>query len=322
MLTTVVGSFPHELKGPNSFNDKLKNILGSYDPYIQAIKDIVKSELKAGVDIVADGGIRENMNMINYFSSNMPGMSIEEGTTVINSKIRPPRDDITINDIKTAEHALKDFLSEADLTSEEKERKAVKAVVTGPSTMIHSSRIGAFYKSKDDAILDYARSFNKELSAIEKKTNVKYIQIDEPMLSVGIANMKTASEAIDILTKGIKLPIAVHACGNLSEIFKDLAKFNVEILDLEFAGNDVNFNLIKNNLSDLEGKKIGFGCVDSSVDNVDDKKTTKKLMTDAVELLGSENILFDPDCGLGKLTYDNAYGKLELMCNLNKEFGS
>ncbi len=320
MLTTVVGSFPHELKAPNTFNDKLKNILGSYDPYIQAIKDIVTSELKAGVDIVADGGIRENMNMINYFSSHMPGMSIEEGTTVINSKIRPPREDITIKDIKTAETALKDFLKSSNLDDGEKEKKAIKAVVTGPSTMVHSSRIGAFYKNKDDAILDYAEAFKKELSAIEKKTNVKYIQIDEPMLSTGIVNMKTASEAIDILTEGRKLPVAVHACGTLSEIFKDLAEFNVEILDLEFAGNDVNFNVLKNNISKLEGKKIGFGCLDSSVDSVDDKATVKKLMEDAVELLGKENILFDPDCGLGKLTYDNAYKKLELMCDLNKGF--
>ena len=251
MLTTVVGSFPHELKAPNTFNDKLKNILGSYDPYIQAIKDIVTSELKAGVDIVADGGIRENMNMINYFSSHMPGMSIEEGATVINSKIRPPREDITIKDIKTAETALKDFLKSRNLDDGEKKKKAIKAVVTGPSTMVHSSRIGAFYKNKDDAILDYAEAFKKELSAIEKKTNVKYIQIDEPMLSTGIVNMKTASEAIDILTEGRKLPVAVHACGTLSEIFKDLAEFNVEILDLEFAGNDVNFNVLKNNISKL-----------------------------------------------------------------------
>ena len=300
MLTTVVGSFPHQLKGPSTFNDKLKNIFGSYDPYIQAIKDIVTCELKAGIDIVADGGIRENMNMINYFSSHMPGMTIEEGTTVINSKI----------------------LKSNDLTKKEKNRKAVKAVVTGPSTMVHSSRIGGFYKNKDDAILDYAESFNKELVTIQKKTDVKYIQIDEPMLSTGIVNMKTASEAIDILTDSIKIPVAVHACGILSDIFNDLADFNVDILDVELAGNDINFNIIKKNLSKIESKKIGFGCIDSSVDTVDDSSSTKKLMEEAVEVIGCENILFDPDCGLGKLTFDNAYKKLELMCTLNKQLES
>ena len=322
MLTTVVGSVPHQLKGPSTFNDKLKNIFGSYDPYIQAIKDIVTCELKAGIDIVADGGIRENMNMINYFSSHMPGMTIEEGTTVINSKILPPREDITINDIQTAEQALKDFLKSNDLTKKEKNRKAVKAVVTGPSTMVHSSRIGGFYKNKDDAILDYAESFNKELVTIQKKTDVKYIQIDEPMLSTGIVNMKTASEAIDILTDSIKIPVAVHACGILSDIFNDLADFNVDILDVELAGNDINFNIIKKNLSKIESKKIGFGCIDSSVDTVDDSSSTKKLMEEAVEVIGCENILFDPDCGLGKLTFDNAYKKLELMCTLNKQLES
>ena len=85
MLTTVVGSFPHKLYSPSTFSEKIKNTLGQFDPYKKTIRDIVFDELKAGVDIVADGGVRE-MNMINYFSRYMPGMKIDGKTTELNLK--------------------------------------------------------------------------------------------------------------------------------------------------------------------------------------------------------------------------------------------
>ena len=43
-------------------------------------------------------------------------------------------------------------------------------------------------------------------------------------------------------------------------------------------------------------------------------------MHKAVDVFGEDNLIFDPDCGLGKLSHDNAFRKLELMCNLNNEF--
>ncbi|OWT32616.1 methionine synthase [Methanobrevibacter sp. 87.7] len=324
MLTTVVGSFPFKLKTPNSFSDKLKHVFGTYDPYKLAIKDIVTDELNAGIDIVCDGGVRENMNMINIFSRHMQGMKIEDGTTVIKSKILPSYKDITVDDVNTAKRVLDDYLvkNENNLTEDEISNKGVKAVVTGPSTMIYASRIESFYKNKDDAIFDYAHAFNSELKAIEEKTEAKYIQVDEPIWSTGVADMSVASEAIDILIDGIDLPIAIHACGDISEIYKVLANLNVDILDLEFAGNSNNFKIFKNNISKFKGKKIGFGCLNSAVDRVDDKYSTGDLISKAIEIIGKDNLLLDPDCGLGKLSHENAFKKLQLMCNLKNEFNS
>lgn len=322
MLTTVVGSYPHKLESPSTFSEKLKNALGQYDPYKLAIRDIVFDELKAGVDIVADGGIRENMNMINYFSKYMPGMKIEGKTTVIKSKILPPHNDITITDINTACDAIFEYKRLHNIPDDAFKNKAVKGVVTGPSTMVHSSRIESFYKNKNDAVMDYARAFNKELLAIEKKTPAVYIQIDEPILSTGIADLDVAREAVDVMTKGVDLPIAVHSCGSVKDTYKYLAKFNVDMIDFEFAGNHDNFVTIKHNKSKFKDKIIGFGCVDSAIDQVDDKYRTRELMHNAVDVFGEDNVIFDPDCGLGKLSRENAFAKLELMSNLNKEFDS
>lgn len=57
--------------------------------------------------------------------------------------------------------------------------------------------------------------------------------------------MKTAREAIDIIHDGLDIPLAMHVCGILDNAFKDLTRFNVDILDMEFAGNNVNMGVLE-----------------------------------------------------------------------------
>ena len=76
MKSTVVGSFPVELKKESSTKNQLLSALGAYDPYKQAIKDSVISQLDAGVDIISDGQVRGDM--VSIFTKYIPGMKIEE----------------------------------------------------------------------------------------------------------------------------------------------------------------------------------------------------------------------------------------------------
>ena len=85
MKSTVVGSFPAEESSPSNFKDKLLNAFGSYDPFKQAIKNSVIAQLDAGVDIISDGQVRGDM--VSIFTKYIPGMKIEDGNTVIVSKI-------------------------------------------------------------------------------------------------------------------------------------------------------------------------------------------------------------------------------------------
>ena len=81
MRSTVVGSFPVEIKEPSSTKDKLLKVFGSYDPFKQSIKQSVFSQLDAGVDIISDGQVRGDM--VSSFSKYIPGFKIEEGNTFI-----------------------------------------------------------------------------------------------------------------------------------------------------------------------------------------------------------------------------------------------
>ncbi|WP_296881683.1 methionine synthase [uncultured Methanobrevibacter sp.] len=313
MRSTVVGSFPVEVKGPSSTKDKLLSVFGAHDPFKDAIKSSVISQLDAGVDIISDGQVRGDM--VSIFTKYIPGMKIEDGNTVIVSKIVRPVQEISIKDLQYAKKVMKDYYG-----GNIPEGKGVKGIITGPNTIVHSSRIQFFYKNKEDAIIDLAHSLKHEVNAIAKKVDPVYIQVDEPFLSTGMVDMKTAREAIDILREGLEIPLAMHVCGLLNDSFADIAKFNVDILDFEFAGNNVNLGVLEKNSSLLGNKKVGFGCVDSSVNEVDDINDIENLVTKAIDIVGKDNLILDPDCGLRRAPKDVAFKKLQLMNQIKDKY--
>ena len=313
MKSTVVGSFPAEESSPSNFKEKLLNALGSYDPFKHAIKSSVIAQLDAGVDIISDGQVRGDM--VSIFTRYIPGMKIEDGNTVIVSKIRNPTQEISIKDMLYAKKVMKEYYGGSI-----PEGKGIKGIITGPNTIVHSSRIQSFYKNKEDAIIDLAHSLKFEVDAIAKKAKPVYIQVDEPFLSTGMVDMKTAREAIDIIHEGLDVPLGMHVCGTLDNAFKDISKFNVDILDFEFAGNNVNLGVLEKNAPLVSDKKIGFGCVDSSVNEVDDINDIENLVAKAIDIVGKENLLLDPDCGLRRAPKDVAFEKLRLMNQIKDKY--
>jgi 5-methyltetrahydropteroyltriglutamate--homocysteine methyltransferase len=319
MINTVVGSFPLEIKEAKTNKEKLLKTIGLFDPYKNLIEEIVELQFNIGIDIITEGQVRGDM--IGLFVKHIPGFTYQRNSSVITGKILPPTHNITINDVKIAQNKLNDLLNNSNLTNEQKNKKGIKGIITGPSTIIHSSRIESFYKEKNSAILDYAHAIKNEAFSLEK-AGCKYIQIDEPFLSTGMVDLNVAKEAISIISEDINIPISMHVCGNLKQVFKELTNFKVDILDLEFAGNSDNIILLKSNKSLLKNKKLGFGCLDSSSKKLDDENKTRDLIKQGIEIMGEENILLDPDCGLKKLKIETATKKLELMVKLNNELST
>lgn len=317
LFTTVVGSFDINLKEAETFTDKVKSALGLYDPYKIAVEEAVKFQLNAGLDIIGDGQPRGDM--VGSFVSHIPGFSYEMNSSVIVDKIKTPLEYITLPDLKYAMAVLDKELDKMDLSGEERARKGVKGIITGPSTIVHSSRIESFYKERNPAIIDTAHALRKEVEAISK-SGAKYIQIDEPFLSTGMVDIKTAKEAISILSEDIDIPVAMHVCGNLPEVFKELLKFDIDYLDCEFAGNNVNIGLLEENADLIGDKKIGFGCLDSASNSVDEADKVRELVERGINAIGVENMFLDPDCGLRKVDLPIAERKVKIMTDLAKEF--
>lgn len=317
MLTTVVGSYPSLPRSPTSLMEKIKDLGGSYDSFHPAIKLAVKDQVRAGIDIISDGQVREDMLAI--FALNIPGMGVDENVPVINSRITPASFPIVANDLKYALHIAQklspEFQSNGTILSKEgfrTEFKGIKGIITGPSTLAHSCPIQGFYgdDDKEKVIRDLALALKKEAEYLES-AGASLIQIDEPYLSTGMVDIKTAKEAIKIITKNLSIPTAMHVCGSIQSVFEDLLRFDTDILDCEFAGQPQNLETL--GVVNLRGKKIGMGVIDSKSDEVEEKEQVISLIKQGIELVGEENLIIDPDCGMRMRSREAAYKKLKIM---------
>ncbi len=316
MLTTVVGSYPAHPQPPKSFTKKLSNFVGSYDEYKPAIALAVSDQITAGVDLVSDGQVRGDM--IEIFARAIPGMVIEDNTCKIKNKISPPLKSIGAEDLKLAIQVMEKTLGEMSFTDNELAKKGVKGIITGPTTMVYSSRLDGFYSKdqKDKAVLDMAQALKKEAKYLED-AGASVIQLDEPFISTGMVNVATARKAVEIIAKDIKIPVALHVCGDVESVFDKILKFKVDIVDFEFAGIDKNISVLENQNS-LHGKKIGFGSVDTKKESIETVDEIKELIKKGMDVIGPENMLIDPDCGMRMLPHESAFSKLKNMVEAAK----
>ncbi|EHQ35732.1 methionine synthase [Methanoplanus limicola] len=278
--TTVVGSYP-AIQGKG-----LKSIL---DPFQPALETAVNDQIKAGIDIISSGQVRGDM--ISQIISLLPGIRGNNVTGMVQAPSKP----ITVHDTKYAVS----------------KHERVKAMFAGPSTIAHALKIDTpVYRNKNELVLDLAQALAHEAKNLEN-AGITILQIDEPILSTGAADMATAHEAISAITGAVRVPACLHVCGNIGSVFDDIIKMPVEILDFEFACNPENLEYISG--KDLKNKMIGFGVVDSSSEKIDSVEEIYSRILKATDLFDPAKILIDPDCGLRMHTRETAFAKLKNM---------
>jgi len=278
--TTVVGSYPAIKK------DGLKALL---NPLAGAQETAVSDQINAGIDIISDGQV--GGDMISIIAGFLPGVKGQE----IIGKISPSQRPITVHGVKYA------------LSRHPK----VKGIITGPSTIAHGLKIRTpVYRNRGEVILDLAEALAAEARALEA-AGVTILQIDEPILSTGAADLHIAHQAVDIITSVVRTPTCMHVCGDLGSVIEDLLAFPVDMLDFEFANNPQNLELFTG--EDLKGKKLGFGVVDSASTDVESVEVIQSRIEKGIEFFGAEKLLIDPDCGLRMHSRETAYKKLDHM---------
>ena len=286
LATTVVGSYP-VVKGGG-----LKSL---FDPLAGAVETAVADQIGAGIDIISDGQVRGDM--IGAFAGKLPGI---KGQEVI-GKIQPASSAITVADTK---YAVAKF-------------PKVKGIITGPSTLAHGLHISTpMYRNKEELALDLAAALVVEARSLEA-AGVTLIQIDEPILSTGVADLSTGKQAVGLIASSVRIPVCMHICGNIANVIDEILKYNVSVFDFEFSKNQANIDILSRR--DLTGKMLGYGCVDNTTDEVESVPEIRKRIEKAVEYFDPKILLIDPDCGMRMRTREAAYWKLKNMCEAAKE---
>lgn len=279
---TVVGSYPCTLS-----NDLLlRGYYSKTDPYLETIARCIQEQIEAGVEILSDGQTRGSM--VDIFASRLAGIRMK-GKPVVFSEIRHSGS-ITEKDQKIA------------LSSMNNSGVVLKGIITGPHTMSHSVT-DTYYNDKEELAFAFAHALNQEARVLQK--TVPMIQFDEPFFSVQFPEY--ARDMISVLLDGIEIPVTLHACGDVSEIFPELIEMPFDILDHEFASNPDLFDNVKE--YDFR-QMVGFGVVRSDSMNIETIDVIAGRIRQAVEHFGAKRLMVDPDCGLKHLTPEVAFAKL------------
>lgn len=321
IITTVVGSYPTHSFEAHTFNEKISESLGLFDSYKKAIIESVTAFVESDIDIICDGQVRGDM--VKIFASKINGFKIEDNTSYIKGKITPAAHPISVKDFnlafKTAKSLNKKFKLNASLEDiYNHESKGVKGIITGPTTLIHSSIIENFYSNKENAIYDMAKALLVEAKELEK-AGACAIQIDEPFISTGAEDINVSKMAVETISEELDIPIILHVCGDLKDVMSNLLKFNVDILDFEFSGMSQNIGTLKKEWKSNSSKQIGIGCVNTKMESVDNIEDVKQTVKDVTEIIKKDNIIIDPDCGMRMLESEISKGKLDILKEIKLE---
>jgi 5-methyltetrahydropteroyltriglutamate--homocysteine methyltransferase len=279
--TTVIGSHPVAGEGE------------------EAVRAAVMDQIDACIEIIGDGQTRKDM--VTYFADHIPGFKVEDGRSYIVGRIRPPEATPVAEDLLLAKSLAKG-------------RAEVKAIITGPVTMIFFSELSpsAPYRGfRDEALYrDVSEALAVEADLIRKR-GFNTFQFDEPSFSIG-APMNLAKEALERTVSDLKGQKALHVCGNLKRSFRDIVGIDgLDILSFAFKDSVSNFDTVERKQLKDNSKRLGVGCVSSTESGVEGTEEILASVRKAVEVYGAENVEWvHPDCGLRSLDRESARLKL------------
>src|SRR4029077_2061096 len=217
--TTLVGSYPQ----PDWLIDRKRlteeipprvraqQLWRVAEPHLAQAQDdatvlAIRAQEAAGIDIVTDGEIRRE-SYSNRFATALEGIDIDNPGTALDRSGHPNPVPRIVGKIRR-KHAVEvqDLLFLKKHT-----KKKTKITVPGPFTMSQQAQ-NDFYKSAEEAAMDYAAAVNEEIRALFA-AGADIVQSEEPYMQ---ARPEKAREyglkALNRALEGVEGTTAVHIC--------------------------------------------------------------------------------------------------------------
>ena len=297
MLATNLSGYPTR----PSIN-MIRNLVkyGGENPFDIAVKEAVKDQIKADMDLVTDGQVRD---IIHTFALHVPGMEADD-QPLIRSPLSVPNDTSTVYDFAIATKVTND-------------PRKVKAVLPGPYSFVERCRldVASGYERKDDIdlLFDVAKIIKYEIDAL-RNIGARAIQIVESMER--ITDLEVFIEWLDSIFNKVKIPIC-HIEGDIGASFLTLLDAKTKVLSFDVINYPKNRTVIKfAEQIDTREKILSLGCVDALTDAIEPLDKIERRISEFVELLDYEAIWVSPNASLSNLNRNIALKKLEALSDL------
>ena len=312
LLTTAVGSYPK----PDYITKARAQVARGrtsreelHELEKKATAHWISTQEELDIDLLVDGEMYRG-DMVTYFSEEMEGFTISGMVRSYGNRYY--RKPIAVGPVgRNSEITVDWWRYSQGLTD-----RPVKGMLTGPYTIVDWS-FNEYYPSREAFVLDVAKAIHEEAVALEE-AGAKYIQIDEPAISVRPEEMELASRALGIVTEGLSAFTITHLCyGDFASVFADLINLPVDMLDIEMANSDYQLlELFRQHPTD---KLVSVGVVDSHDHRTESVEDIKKRVRTVLEVFSPEQVYLDPDCGLKTRLEDEAVDKLRNLVTAARE---
>src|SRR5436190_8925952 len=228
LATTLVGSYPQ----PEWLIDRAK-LAGRFPPRVRA-RELwripepflheaqndatllaIRAQEHAGLDIITDGEIRRE-SYSNRFATALEGVDLDNPGTALDRSGHPNPVPRIVGRIKRR-HAVE--VEDLKFLKAHTTRKT-KITVPGPFTMAQQAQ-NDFYKSEEQAALDYAAAVNAEIRDLFA-AGADYVQIDEPYMQARPEKARQYGlNALNRALEGITGTTIVHICFGYAAIIHE-----------------------------------------------------------------------------------------------------
>lgn len=292
--------------------------------FVEAIEEVVRDQVSAGVDIPTDGEVRRE-NYIFYQCRHMEGIDFEHLTEkVARDGAFTAELPTIVGPVGTRELILaRDWRVAQRVTDH-----PVKITLPGPMT-ITDSIANEFYSTPREQGLALAEALNAEVLDLAA-AGCRHIQIDEPVfarkpdqaLDYGIEHVERVFQGVPDHVQRI-----VHMCCGYPNALDvtDYMKADPEAyFRIADAMDDAAIDAVSiedahrhNDLSLLERytrTTVLFGVVDVCQSRVESVEEIAERLRQALDHIDRQRLVAAPDCGLGLLGRSLAIRKLTNLC--------
>src|SRR5437870_5159641 len=223
--TTLVGSYPQpewlidreKLAGRFPPRVRAKELWRVPEPYLAEAQDdatvlAIRAQERAGLDIVSDGEIRRE-SYSNRFATALEGVDVDHPGSALDRSGHPNPVPRIVGKVRRKHAvAVEDLLFLKRHTS-----KKTKITVPGPFTLSQQAQ-NEFYKSEEEAAMDYAAAVNEEIKDLFK-AGADIVQVDEPYMQARPEKARRYGlKALNRALEGVSGTTAVHICFGYAAI--------------------------------------------------------------------------------------------------------
>lgn len=270
----------------------------------RALAGILELQEAAGLDLWVDGQT-DRGDMVSHFAGLLEGL--EPGQLVRchdNRYYRRPR---VIGDIER----LHPLTVERWRAAQEKAARPVKAILTGPYTLMSWS-FDEHYRDRERCCMAFAEALRGEAEDLQA-AGATEIQIDEPAIGSRPEEMALAAGALRQITRALA-PARVWAhlsYGDFAPVIEAILALPVDGISLEMANSD--YAVLEDFPGLPDGRSLAAGVIDVLAPEVESVATVTARIERLLQVVPAERLWLTPDAGLHVLGEEAVRGKLAAM---------